>query len=104
MLQDMLQNKKNIYYTLRFASAMCFIGHGTFGIITKKIWLNYFAVFGIGQAMSYHLMPWLGAVDILMGISLLVYPTRAILAWLTVWGMITALCRPLSGEPFAEFI
>jgi len=99
-----LQNNKNIHYTLRFASAMCFIGHGAFGIITKPIWLNYFAVFGIGHDMAYHLMPWLGVVDILFGISLLLYPTRTVLGWLVIWGIITAALRPLSGEPFAEFI
>jgi hypothetical protein len=101
---DMLQSKKNIYYTLRFASAMCFIGHGAWGIIGKKIWLNYFAVFGIGAVTGDHLMPILGAVDILMGVSLLIYPTRIVLGWLVVWGITTALLRPLSGEPFAEFI
>src|ERR1700709_751220 len=95
---------KKIHYTLRFASAMCFIGHGVFGIITKKIWLNYFAVFGIGTDLGYHLMPWLGTVDILIGLSLLFYPTRAFLLWLVIWGTITALLRPLSGEPFAEAI
>jgi hypothetical protein len=100
----MLQLDKKVHYTLRFAAAMCFIGHGTFGIITKPIWLNYFAVFGIGHDMGYHLMPWLGAVDILMGLSLLIYPTRAILLWLVVWGAITAFLRPLSGEHFAEAI
>jgi len=100
----MLQNKKNIYYTLRFASAMCFIGHGAFGIITKKIWLNYFAVFGIGPVMGHQLMPVVGVMDILMGLSIIIYPTRAAFRWLVVWGAITALCRPLSGEPFAEFI
>lgn len=100
----MLLNKKNVYYTLRFAAAMCMIGHGAFGIIGKQIWLNYFAVFGIGHAMGTQLMPVLGTADILMGISLLVYPTRAVLTWLMVWGAITALCRPLSGEPFPEFI
>ncbi|GAC1314894.1 MAG: hypothetical protein NVSMB24_40030 [Mucilaginibacter sp.] len=93
---------KKIHYTLRFASAMCFIGHGAFGIITKKIWLNYFAVFGIGPAMGSHLMPWLGIIDILIGVSLLLYPTRAVLLWLVIWGAVTALLRPLSGEPFAE--
>jgi uncharacterized membrane protein YphA (DoxX/SURF4 family) len=100
----MLLNKENTYYTLRFASAMCFIGHGAFGIITKQIWCNYFAVFGVGHDMAYHLMPVVGTVDILMGVSLLLYPTRAVLGWLVVWGTITAVCRPLSGEPFAEFI
>jgi hypothetical protein len=100
----MLQNDRKIYYTLRFAAAMCFIGHGAFGIITKQIWCNYFAVFGIGHDMAFRLMPWLGSVDILMGISLLVYPTRPVLWWLIIWGTITAFLRPMSGEPFAEFI
>jgi hypothetical protein len=100
----MLQNNKNIYYTLRFAAAMCFIGHGSFGIIGKNIWLNYFAVFGIGHTLGTQMMPILGAIDIVLGISLLIYPTRAVLGWLAAWGIITALCRPLSGELFAECI
>jgi hypothetical protein len=95
---------KKIYYTLRFAAAMCFIGHGAFGIITKQIWCNYFAVAGIGHHMAYNLMPLVGAVDILMGLSLLIYPTRAVVLWLVIWGTVTALLRPLSGEPFAELI
>jgi hypothetical protein len=99
-----LNQSKDIYYTLRFACALCFIGHGAFGIITKEIWTHYFGVFGIEHDTSYAMMPYVGAIDILMGISLLLYPTRAILAWLVVWGFITAFLRPLSGEPFAEFI
>jgi hypothetical protein len=102
MLSIKLQQK--LHYTLRFASAMCFIGHGSFGIITKPIWTNYFAVFGIGKVMAYHLMPVLGAVDILMGIIMLIYPLRIIPMWLVFWAIVTALLRPLSGEPFAEFI
>ena len=93
-----------MYYTLRIASAMCFIGHGAFGIITKPIWCNYFAVFGIGQSLAYKLMPLVGSFDIFMGIMLLIYPLRAIPLWLVVWSIVTALLRPLSGEPFAEFI
>ena len=95
---------QNISYTLRIASAMCFIGHGAFGIITKTIWCNYFGVFGIGHDLAYRLMPVLGSVDILMGLSLLIYPVRAVALWLVMWGFITASLRPLSGEPFAELI
>jgi uncharacterized membrane protein YphA (DoxX/SURF4 family) len=95
---------KKIYYTLRIASAMCFIGHGAFGIITKEIWTHYFGVFGIGHDTAYAMMPYVGVIDICMGVSLLLYPTRIILGWLVIWGLITALLRPLSGEPFAEFI
>jgi uncharacterized membrane protein YphA (DoxX/SURF4 family) len=94
----------NMHVTLRIASAMCFIGHGAFGIITKPIWCNYFAVFGVGHDLAYRLMPVLGSVDILLGLSLLFYPTRAVLTWLVGWGAVTALLRPLSGESAGEFI
>ena len=93
-----------MYHILRVGAAMCFIGHGAFGIITKTIWCNYFAVFGIGHDMAYRLMPALGTADILFGISLLAYPMRAVALWLVIWGLITAALRPLSGEPFAELL
>ncbi|WP_374949241.1 hypothetical protein [Mucilaginibacter sp.] len=99
-----LTNEQKIHYTLRFAVAMCFIGHGVFGIITKEIWCNYFAVFGIGKSTAYSLMPWVGVVDISMGLIMLVYPVRAIALWLIIWGLLTAFMRPASGEPFAELI
>ena len=95
---------QRIHYTLRIASAMCFIGHGAFGIITKPIWCNYFAVAGIGHDMSYRLMPLMGTVDILLGLLLLVYPLRIVAGWLVCWGVITAFMRPLSGESIGEFI
>jgi hypothetical protein len=98
-----LDNTKKIHYTLRIAAAMCFIGHGAFGIITRPIWCNYFALFGFSKITAYHLMPILGSVDIMLGIILLFKPVRAIAVWLIVWGIITAMCRPLSGESFGEF-
>lgn len=99
-----LELNQKVHYTLRIAVAMCFIGHGAFGIITKAVWCNYFAVFGMGHDLSYQLMPVIGCFDILLGITMLVYPVRAIPAWLVIWGVFTALLRPVSGEPLAEFI
>ncbi|MEO8111777.1 MAG: hypothetical protein ABI594_17150 [Ginsengibacter sp.] len=96
--------EQKIHYTLRIASAMCFIGHGSFGIITKEVWTNYFSVFGISHDLSFQLMPYVGTIDILFGLIILFYPVRAVLLWLVAWGAVTALLRPLSGEPFAEFI
>ncbi|MBS1606028.1 MAG: hypothetical protein JST42_25450 [Bacteroidetes bacterium] len=93
-----------MYISLRIASAMCFIGHGIFGIITKPIWCNYFAVFGIGHDMAYRLMPIVGMMDITMGLILLFYPVRIAALWLVIWGFVTASLRPLSGEPFAEMV
>src|SRR5271156_6498838 len=81
------QQEEKVHYTLRIAAAMCFIGHGAFGIITKPIWCNYFAVFGIGHGLAYRLMPFVGVMDILLGLSLLIYPIRAVAGWLVVWGI-----------------
>lgn len=97
-----LSNK--LHNVLRVACAMCFIGHGAFGLITKQIWCNYFGVFGIGEQTSYQLMPWVGMLDIAMGVLMIVYPLRFVAMWLVCWGFITALLRPLSGEFFAEFL
>lgn len=99
-----IAKQDKVQTTLRIAVAMCFIGHGAFGIITKPIWCNYFAVFTIGKDLAYRLMPVLGSFDILLGVIILIFPIRAIPAWLVIWGIITAMLRPLSGEPFAEFI
>jgi uncharacterized membrane protein YphA (DoxX/SURF4 family) len=99
-----INSEQKIHYTLRVAAAMCCIGHGSFGIIKKAIWCNYFGVFGIGHDLAWQLMPVVGTIDILMGIFILVYPNRAALGWLVIWGLVTALLRPLSGEHFAEFI
>jgi len=98
------ESASGMYITLRIASAMCFIGHGIFGIITKPIWCNYFAVAGIGHDMAYRLMPVVGTMDIAMGLILLFYPLRIVPFWLVIWGFVTASMRPLSGEPFAEMI
>jgi len=92
------------YYVFRIACAMCLIGHGAFGIITKPIWCNYFGVFGIEPDTAYQLMPLVGTMDIVLGLLLLFLPMRVVAAWLVFWGVFTALLRPLSGEPFAEFI
>lgn len=100
----MRSDVKPLYYTLRIACALCFIGHGAFGFITKQVWCNYFAVVGIGEATSYTLMPLVGFADVTCGMLLLFYPVRIAAAWLIVWGLATALMRPLSGEPFAEFV
>jgi len=102
MLQ--LTQEQKIHYSLRIAIAMCFIGHGIFGVITKPIWCNYFEVFGIGHDLAYRLMPVVGGIDIILGITMLIYPLRSIAVWLIIWGLVTASLRPLSGEPFAELI
>lgn len=89
---------------LRFGAALCFIGHGAFGFITKKAWLPYFAVAGIPEPLAWKLMPWIGAVDVLAGMAVLFAPRRLPLLYMSVWATWTALLRPLAGEPVFEAI
>jgi hypothetical protein len=87
---------------LRLGLAACFIGHGTYGVLTKAAWVPYFAVVGIGEDWAWRLMPWVGAMDIALGFLALTHPCRALFAWTALWALWTALLRPLAGEPFWE--
>jgi hypothetical protein len=90
------------YWTLRVGAALCFIGHGAFGFITKAAWVPYFGVVGIPEAWAYRLMPMVGAVDIMAGMAVLFAPRGLPLVYMAVWATWTALLRPLAGESFFE--
>ena len=93
-----------LHWILRIAAAACFVGHGAFGIITKKVWVPYFAVWGIPESWAWPLMPLVGVVDISLGVLTLVRPLPAVLLWMVFWGFQTACLRPLSGEPIWELL
>jgi hypothetical protein len=89
-------------WCLRIGAAACFIGHGAFGILTKEAWVAYFGVAGIGRDLAYTLMPVVGTIDIVAGIVVLLSPRRIGLLYMAVWGLMTALLRPLAGESILE--
>ena len=90
-------------WVLRAGVAGCFIGHGAFGIIAKAAWVPYFAVADVSEPWAWRLMPWIGAMDITVGVLALAWPCRAVFVWAAAWGLWTALLRPLSGESCWEF-
>src|SRR6185503_13475813 len=100
-MQDL---RTKLWWTLRIGAAACFIGHGAFGIIGKEAWLPFFAVAGIGPDTASRLMPVIGTIDVLAGISVLLRPRLVVLLYMTVWAFWTAALRPLSGDALAEMI
>lgn len=90
------------YWLLRVGAALCFIGHGAFGFITKAAWLPFFGVVGINEVWAWRLMPLVGAVDVLAGMAVLFAPRGLPLVYMTVWAVWTALLRPLSGDSVFE--
>ena len=85
-----------LHWTLRVTVALCFIGHGTWGLITKSGWLPFFASQGIEPELAWTLQPLIGAFDIIM--ALLRKSNRAILIWMFLWALWTAMLRPLAGN------
>jgi hypothetical protein len=97
-----VQPENTSYWILRIGAALCFIGHGAFGFITKAAWLPYFAVVGIPEWFAWRLMPIVGAVDVLVGMAVLFAPRGIPLIYMVVWAAWTALLRPLAGESVFE--
>ena len=87
-----------MHWTLRITAALCFIGHGTWGLITKAGWLPFFQSQGIEPDIAWKLQPLIGAFDILMAVILLRKPNRTILIWMFLWALWTAILRPLAGN------
>lgn len=101
---ERLSTPESLRWMLRIAVAGEFIGHGVFALQQKVGWLKFFAVFGIGTELANSLMSLIGAADIALGLLVLVYPIRSVLLWMAFWGFLTALIRPLSGDPIWDFI
>ncbi len=93
---------RGAYWTLRLGAAVCFIGHGAFGIMTKEAWVPYFGFVGIPSDWAFRLMPVVGAVDIAVGVTALLSPRPMVLAYMVAWALWTALLRPLTGESAFE--
>ena len=87
-----------LHWTLRVTAALCFIGHGTWGLITKSGWLPFFASQGIEPEIAWKLQPLIGLFDIMMAVILLRKPNRTVLIWMFLWALWTAILRPLAGN------
>jgi len=90
-------------WLLRTGVALCFLGHGAFGLITKQAWVAYFGVVGIPEAWAWQLMPWVGAMDVTVAFLAFLWPCRALFAWAAFWAVWTALLRPFAGQGWPEF-
>lgn len=89
---------------LRIGLAACFIGHGALGFYHQTGWVPYFGVVGIGPSSAQALMPWVGTLDLMLALAVLVFPVRGLVAYMLAWTVWTALLRPLAGESFWEAI
>jgi hypothetical protein len=93
-----IETADGAYWILRVGAALCFIGHGAFGFITKAAWLPYFAVVGIPESLAWKIQPLVGAIDVLAAMAVLFAPRGLPLVYMSVWALWTALLRPMAGQ------
>jgi hypothetical protein len=96
--------EQQLTWIFRVALAMCFIGHGMFGVLTKQEWIPFFGVVGLSPDAALTLMPIIGTLDIILGVLVLFAPVRAALLYMAVWALWTASLRPLSGDSILELL
>ena len=99
-----MDNQKKVEWILRIGIFGTFLGHGVFALLVKQSWIPYFTSLGISESTAIILLPLIGILDITVAIFALVKPIRAILIYAGIWAFITALIRPISGEPIWDFV
>ncbi|MDP2341746.1 MAG: hypothetical protein Q8O67_12375 [Deltaproteobacteria bacterium] len=89
---------------LRLGAAMCFVGHGVFGLQQRGDWVRFYDVVGVGDDVARSSIFCIGVMDVLLGVLVLVRPVPALLAWMALWSLLTCLIRPFSGMSLWEAI
>jgi len=80
-----------------------FLGHGIVAIGVNPKWIHLLTSFGFSGEQAVFIMPFIGILDIIVAILILIYPIRVVLFWAFFWAFLTALSRPVSGDSFLEF-
>jgi uncharacterized membrane protein YphA (DoxX/SURF4 family) len=89
-------------WVLRASTALCFIGHGFWGTISKPGWVELITPMGFSEPTAWALLPWIGWADIVLGILILMKP-RSVLLWKGfLWALFTPFLRPLAGMSWFE--
>jgi len=94
-----------VEWILRVAIFGTFLGHGVLALQLKTSFLNYItAMTGISGSLAENLLITIGTMDIITAILAIVFPFKLLLIWAASWGFLTALARPMTGEPVWDFI
>ena len=96
---------KKIEWVLRIALFGEFLGHGVFALMLKGRFIEMLTAFtGISGPLANNVMMAIGTIDVLVAISALVFPFRLMLVYATFWGFMTAVARPVAGDPIWDFV
>ena len=97
---------RRLGWIIRASIASLLVGHGGLGIwAAKQEWFDFLAWVGVTDAsQAAHLMPWVGAFEVVLGLAVLVKPLPGLLLFVLAWKVGTELLRPLVGQPNYQFV
>ncbi len=100
-----MDKNKTLEWILRLGLFGEFLGHGIFALQLKPHFLEMLTAFtGLTGSTATNTMYLIGTLDILVALLALVYPLRLMLVYAALWGFLTALARPIAGDPIWDFI
>lgn len=100
-----MAREKLIEWILRIALAGEFLGHGIFALQLKPRFLEMLEAFiGVTGDTASSLMKTIGTMDLAVAALAILKPVRIILLYAAIWGFLTALARPIAGDPIWDFV
>lgn len=91
-------------YILRIAVFGTFLGHGIFALKHNMAWVPFLTFWGFSPETSLHLMTFIGILDVIIALSALFRPVKALLLYATFWAFAAALMRPIAGGYILDFV
>ncbi len=104
-MNKQLLSTKGVEWTLRIAMAGEFLGHGVFAWQLKPRFIEMLtAMTTLAGETANTLMRVIGVADIMIAVLAIVKPIRVVLLYAALWGLLTALARPIAGDPIWDFV
>lgn len=100
----MSSDRKLLTLILRIGVFMTFLGHGMFALEVKHEWIPFLTIVGFSSETAISVMPYIGMLDLLVALSILIYPMRGVVIWAVIWAFATAVIRPVSGYAIWDFV
>ena len=93
-----------INWVLKIVVFGIFLGHGIYAIQVNQAWVPFLNKVGFSNDIAVQIMPYIGYLDIIVAVSVLIKPLRIILIWAIFWAFLTALMRPIAGGSILDFV
>lgn len=99
-----MDNRYLFHIVLRLGIFGTFLGHGIFALSVRPDWIPFLTTVGFSVESATSVMVLIGALDIMVAITILVLPLRIVLIWAAIWAFSAAIIRPLSGAHILDFV